>query len=87
LELGINYLDTAPGYDGTRCESGLGETLKKLGERPLLAAPPTSTVAVRVGVVRMLDRLRRADGFQDLATERLDAVDQGGEQLTQLLLA
>jgi len=36
LELGINYFDTAPAYDGTRSETGLGETLKELGARPLI---------------------------------------------------
>ena len=36
LELGINYFDTAPAYDGTRSETGLGETLKELGARPII---------------------------------------------------
>jgi aryl-alcohol dehydrogenase-like predicted oxidoreductase len=36
LELGINYFDTAPAYDGTRSETGLGETLKELGARPMI---------------------------------------------------
>jgi L-galactose dehydrogenase/L-glyceraldehyde 3-phosphate reductase len=36
LELGINYFDTAPAYDGTRSETGLGETLKELGAHPII---------------------------------------------------
>ncbi|HEX3245382.1 MAG TPA: aldo/keto reductase [Chloroflexota bacterium] len=36
LELGINYFDTAPAYDGTRSETGLGETLKELGARAII---------------------------------------------------
>ena len=33
LELGINYFDTAPGYDRTLSESGLGQTLAELNVR------------------------------------------------------
>ena len=36
IELGINYFDTAPAYDGTRSETGLGETLKELGATPVI---------------------------------------------------
>ena len=36
LELGVNYFDTAPAYDGTRAESGLGETLEAVGARPII---------------------------------------------------
>ena len=30
LDLGINYFDTAPGYDATLSESGLGQALGEL---------------------------------------------------------
>ena len=33
LDLGINYFDTAPRYDATLSESGLGETLRELNAR------------------------------------------------------
>jgi aryl-alcohol dehydrogenase-like predicted oxidoreductase len=36
LDQGINYFDTAPGYDATRSESSLGRTLQELGARPLI---------------------------------------------------
>jgi aryl-alcohol dehydrogenase-like predicted oxidoreductase len=36
LDKGINYFDTAPGYDATKSESSLGRTLQELGARPLV---------------------------------------------------
>lgn len=36
LEQGINYFDTAPGYDATKSEASLGRTLQELGARPLI---------------------------------------------------
>jgi aryl-alcohol dehydrogenase-like predicted oxidoreductase len=36
LDQGINYFDTAPGYDATKSESSLGRTLHELGARPLI---------------------------------------------------
>src|SRR6266567_7718197 len=36
LDQGINYFDTAPGYDATKSEASLGRTLQELGARPLI---------------------------------------------------
>jgi len=36
LDQGINYFDTAPGYDATKSETSLGRTLQELGARPLV---------------------------------------------------
>src|SRR5712692_10800541 len=36
LDQGINYFDTAPGYDATKSETSLGRTLQDLGARPLI---------------------------------------------------
>jgi aryl-alcohol dehydrogenase-like predicted oxidoreductase len=36
LDQGINYFDTAPGYDATKSESSLGRTLQELGAQPLV---------------------------------------------------
>ncbi len=36
LDLGINYFDTAPGYDATLSESGLGQALGELKARPII---------------------------------------------------
>lgn len=37
LAQGINYFDTAPGYDETRSETNLGVTLKELGAHPIIS--------------------------------------------------
>lgn len=37
LELGIDYFDTAPAYGGTVSEKNLGETLRALAAKPLIA--------------------------------------------------
>ncbi len=36
INLGINYFDTAPGYDATLSEAGLGQTLTELKARPFV---------------------------------------------------
>lgn len=64
LELGINYFDTAPAYDGTRSESGLGETLKELGARPIIGTKirlgPEDLGNIRGAVIRSVEgSLRR----------------------------
>ena len=40
-DVGINFFDTAPGYDATLSESNLGETLQILGLRPIIATKAT----------------------------------------------
>lgn len=37
LDLGINYFDTAPGYGASQSETNLGEALRVLGARPVIA--------------------------------------------------
>jgi len=37
LDLGINYFDTAPGYGNSLSEKNLGETLRALDARPIVA--------------------------------------------------
>ena len=64
LELGINYFDTAPAYDGTRSETGLGETLKELGARPIIGTKvrlePSDLVDIPGAVTKSVeDSLRR----------------------------
>ena len=36
IDAGIDFFDTAPGYDATRSETNLGETLRELGVRPTI---------------------------------------------------
>jgi aryl-alcohol dehydrogenase-like predicted oxidoreductase len=40
-DAGINFFDTAPGYDATRSETNLGETLQDLGLRPTIGTKVT----------------------------------------------
>jgi aryl-alcohol dehydrogenase-like predicted oxidoreductase len=42
-DAGINFFDTAPGYDATRSETNLGETLQDLGLRPIIGTKVTFT--------------------------------------------
>ena len=55
LELGIDYFDTAPAYGGTLSEQNLGETLRALGAKPLIATK----------IVLELERSRRYSRRRD----------------------
>jgi aryl-alcohol dehydrogenase-like predicted oxidoreductase len=71
LEQGINYFDTAPGYDATKSETSLGRTLQELGAHPLVGTKvrlrPVDLGDISSAVMRSID--------ESLERLRLDCID------------
>jgi aryl-alcohol dehydrogenase-like predicted oxidoreductase len=74
LDLGINYIDTAPGYRHGRCESDLGVALKDRRDKVVLATKWETD-----GSVPASDLLRSLDtSLQRLQTDRVDLIQIHG---------
>jgi aryl-alcohol dehydrogenase-like predicted oxidoreductase len=71
LDQGINYFDTAPGYDATKSESSLGRTLQELGARPLVG----TKVRVRPSELSDITGTITRSVLESLQRLRIDCID------------
>jgi L-galactose dehydrogenase/L-glyceraldehyde 3-phosphate reductase len=96
LDLGINYFDTAPAYGDTLSERNLGETLRALGAKPVIATkialelsdlhdiPGAVTSSVEASIARLgVKRLDLVQLHNRVAATRAAKADIGtGAMLT-----
>jgi aryl-alcohol dehydrogenase-like predicted oxidoreductase len=71
LDQGINYFDTAPGYDATKSETSLGRTLQDLGARPLIG----TKVRVNPDELNNIPAVIMASVDDSLSRLRVDCID------------